>query len=109
MIYAQDWVNQALSSDRIMATFGSNYTSAMTYNLFASRLLGATIIPEQVREFDLPDPRNLFLLQISRFMKPKHHGMPKQFLAVRRLRLYSKLVCCLCFKFNPGKQLIRKF
>ena len=75
--YAQQWQKKALSSDHVKATYGSNETWAMLYNLYAPRLIGADIIPENVGP-DLISWELLITLYTERFTKCRHLGMPNR-------------------------------
>ncbi len=49
--YSQQWQTLSFSADHVMSTYGNNTSWGLLYNLFAPRLIGADIFPEQVSQF----------------------------------------------------------
>jgi len=46
--FAQQWRNSVLTPDHVLSAYGNNASWGLLYNLYAPRLLGADIIPEEV-------------------------------------------------------------
>ncbi|KAF8518821.1 hypothetical protein BU17DRAFT_66217 [Hysterangium stoloniferum] len=48
--YTQQWQNLAFAPDHAVSTYGDNSTWSLLYNLYAPRLIGADIIPNNIYE-----------------------------------------------------------